>query len=90
MPQTKGANVNYSPRVYTKGRISCWRLTQQSKQLPIILRRRINGKEYVTSAENDTTEVSNETEVGIYTVWTCNKFLVTTEILLKGLRKITY
>jgi hypothetical protein len=90
MPQTKGTNVNYSPRVYTIGRISCWRLTQQNKQLPIISRRRTNGKEYVTSAENETIEVSNETEVGIYTVRTCNKFLVTTKIRLKGLRKTMY
>jgi hypothetical protein len=63
MGQTKEAYVNYSPTVYTIGRISCWRLTQQRKQLPIILRRRTNGKEYVTSAENDTIEVSNETEI---------------------------
>jgi hypothetical protein len=56
---------------------------QQNKQLPIISRRRINGKEYVTPVESETIEASKETEVGINTV---SNFLVTTKIRLRGLR----
>jgi len=56
---------------------------QQNKKLPIISRRRINGKEYVTPVESETIEASKETEVGINTV---GNFLVTTKIRLKGLR----
>jgi hypothetical protein len=56
---------------------------QQNRQLPIISRRRINGKEYVTPVESETIEVSNETEVGIYTVSACRNYLVTTKIRLE-------
>jgi hypothetical protein len=59
---------------------------QQNKQLPVISRRRINGKEYVKPLESEAIEASRETEVGINTVSTCNNFWVTTKIRLKGLR----
>jgi len=50
----------------------------------------MNDKEYVMPVESETIEVSNETEVGINTVSTCNNFVMTTKIRLKGLRKTMY